>query len=96
MRRLYSILFAVALLLAGCQSDTTLKSAATNSVSLSLPQTRTSLGEKVGDVYAVLWSEGDRISVNGVESSAATIDATNPSNAQFTLPTSVSYPLNIL
>ena len=96
MRRLYSIPFAVALLLAGCQSDATLKSEATNSVSLSLPQTRTSLGEKVGDVYAVLWSEGDRISVNGVESSAATIDATNPSNAQFTLPTSVSYPLNIL
>ena len=65
-------------------------------MTISLPATRTSLGEKVGVTYPVYWSEGDKISANGVESSEALIDENNPSRAQFSFPSVVNYPLNIL
>ena len=32
-------------------------------VGLSSPQTRVSIGDKTGDVYPVLWSEGDALCV---------------------------------
>ena len=65
-------------------------------MTISLLATRTSLGEKVGVTYPVYWSEGDKISANGVESSEARIDENNPSRAQFSFPSVVNYPLNIL
>ena len=91
-----AILFAT--LVVGCQRDITsiADGDSVSSLTLSLPETRTSLGEKVGEIYPVYWSEGDKISVNGVESFDAEIDATNPSKAHFSFATSVSYPLNIL
>lgn len=58
-------------------------SVTTNSITLSLEQTRTQLGEKVAGVYPLYWSEGDRISVDGVVSESAIIDPNNPAYATF-------------
>lgn len=94
MRNKCTIFFALALLLTSCQSETVVRG--TSELTISLPATRTSLGEKVGVTYPVYWSEGDKISANGVESSEALIDENNPSRAQFSFPSVVNYPLNIL
>ena len=94
MRNKCLIFFALALLLTSCQSETIVRGR--SELTISLPATRTSLGEKVGVTYPVYWSEGDKISANGVESSEALIDENNPSRAQFSFPSVVNYPLNIL
>ena len=54
-----------------------------SSISLSLEGSRTQLGEKVDGVYQLLWSKGDKISANGVESAEAVIDENNPARAIF-------------
>ena len=66
-------------------------------ITLSLEESRTQLGEKAGDIYPVYWSEGDKISVNGVESGKAIIGS-NPASATFAVEVSdattyaVAYP----
>ena len=52
-------------------------------ITLSLEESRTQLGEKADGLYPLHWSEGDKISVNGVESSEAIIGE-NPATATFT------------
>ena len=52
---------------------------------LSLEETRTQLGEKAGELYPVLWSEGDQISVNGVASEPLTASQAGKSSAVFTV-----------
>lgn len=94
MRNLCLIFFALALLLTGCQREEIVRGS--SELTISLPATRTSLGVKVGVTYPVYWSDGDKISANGVESSEALIDENNPSRAQFSFPSVVNYPLNIL
>ena len=49
---------------------------------LSLEGARTQLGEKADGIYPVYWSQGDKISVNGVESGEAIIGS-NPATATF-------------
>ena len=67
-------------------------------ITLSLEESRTQLGEKVGDLYPLHWSDGDKISVNGVESGEASINLSNPSVATFTVngalaaPYCITYP----
>ena len=51
-------------------------------LTLSLEESRTQLGEKADGIYPLYWSEGDKISVNGVESAEAVIGA-NASTATF-------------
>ena len=53
------------------------------SISLSLTESRTVLGEKVDDAYPLYWSKGDKISANGIESAEAIIDENNPARATF-------------
>ena len=53
------------------------------SITLSLNESRTQLGEKEDGVYRLYWSEGDKISANGIESSAAVINKENPARATF-------------
>lgn len=64
-------------------------------LTLSIPETRTSLGENVGDSYAHYWSEGDCIAVNGKSSDRVAIDSANPSVATFTIGGSVVYPYRV-
>ena len=89
----------LALLLCGCQTDNTTDNAlvkdSTSSLTISLAATRTSLGDKVNDTYPVVWSEGDRIGVNGVMSAEAKINATDARRASFELDAVVNYPLHI-
>ena len=58
---------------------------------LSLEESRTQLGEKAGELYPLFWSEGDKISVNGVESAEATIGG-NGAVATFAVPGVLSAP----
>ena len=53
------------------------------SISLSLTESRTALGEKADGIYPLHWSEGDKISANGIESAEAIIDENNPARATF-------------
>ncbi len=54
------------------------------SLTVSLEESRTHLGEKVGNLYKLLWSENDVITINGVASTGITIMEDNPSAAKFT------------
>ena len=97
MKNLTKIFVAVAALFAyACVTDTTedfgVKLGGQTEITLSLDESRTQLGEKVGDLYPLHWSDGDKISVNGVESSEASISLTNPSVATFTVDGTLATP----
>ena len=71
-----SVLCAIVMI--GCQTDNTATTAnekGSTLFSISLEDSRISLGEKVGDIYPAFWSEGDRIVVNGVISEEVVITA---------------------
>ncbi len=105
MKNLMKIFMAlvVALVTFSCVTDTTedlganVGAAGQTEITLSLEESRTQLGEKAGDLYPVFWSEGDKISVNGVESNAAAI-ASNRAVATFSVsgvvgtPYCIAYP----
>ena len=87
-----------ALLLWACHSDNTSDAVYgddANSLEVSLPSTRTALGDKSGDTYPLFWSEGDKIAVNGAESDSAVVDAESAAKAVFTFNSTISYPYNI-
>ena len=91
------LLLVVVSTIIGCQNDNTADSVVDEGLILtvSLPQTRTSLGEKVGNTYPVNWSEGDKIVVNGTLSDEVNIDADNRSCATFKINPSPQYPFCI-
>ena len=100
MKNLTRIFVTVAALFAvSCTTDTTqdlgvqLGNGANgqNEIVLSLEGTKTQLGEKAGDLYPLFWSEGDKISVNGIESSEAQISAENAAYATFSVAASTPY-----
>ena len=62
------------------------------SLTISLPTTRTHIGEEANDGYPVYWSEGDRIALNGACSHEAEIDVENKSLAVFAFDAVLSYP----
>lgn len=99
MKQTLRITFALsALFLVACQGDNTSEGVygdGATTLTVALPTTRTSLGDKSGDTYPVYWSEGDKIAVNGAESAAAVVDASNASLANFTFSSALSYPYNI-
>ncbi len=95
---------ALAMLAAGCTTDAT-KDVVNNDnkvvIDLSLDETRTSLGDKTGTEYPVLWSAGDKVAVNGVTSDALAAEYTGKTSAQFTVtgvaaPFDVIYPAGVL
>lgn len=103
MKRYFFMTSVLALTLAGCakenQKDISQGSDSgemiTVTIGASLPEnTKTSIGDKDGSTYPVLWNEGDIISVNGVASSAAEISA-DRKYAEFTItvPTAESYTI---
>ena len=99
MKTLTRIFMAVAALFAfSCTTDVTedlgvqLGSGEGKTViSISLEESRTQLGEKADGLYPLYWSEGDKISVNGVESGEAQISAENAAYASFAVAASAPY-----
>ena len=101
MKNLTKIFFAVAagIFAFSCVADATDDlgvqvggaNGATVELSLSLEESRTQLGEKVDGLYPIYWSEGDKISVNGVESSEAQINPSNPASAVFAVVEANTY-----
>ena len=97
MKNLTKILLAVAVLFSNfaCTTDVTedlgVKVDGQTTITLSLEESRTQLGEKAGDLYPLYWSEGDKISVNGVESAEAAI-GDNSAVATFTVSGTLSTP----
>lgn len=59
-------------------------------------ETKTALGEKDGNSWAVEWSAGDAILINGIASSSITIDAETPSSATFEFQGTLDYPYHAL
>ena len=99
MKKLSKIFLAVVALVAySCATDATedlaveLGNAKQTTFTLSLEESRTQLGEKVDGFYPLAWSEGDKISINGVESAEAVISESNPANATFTTDASLTAP----
>ena len=92
------LMLAVAMVAISCVTDTTqdlaveLGNEAKTVITLSLEESRTQLGEKVDGIYPLAWSEGDKISINGVESAEAVISESNPANATFTADASLKAP----
>ncbi len=88
---------AVAMFAFACVTDTTedlgikVEGQGGVELTLSLEESRTQLGEKVDGLYPLYWSEGDKISVNGVESGEAIINQSNPASATFAVQEAESY-----
>lgn len=99
MRKIPFVLAVASALVLGCQTNDTNNSAVGvgegATLSISLPQTRISLGGKVGNVYPVSWSDGDKIVVNGTLSEEAQIDADNRNCAKFAINPSLVAPLRV-
>ena len=102
MKNLTKLFVAVALLSASfaCTTDATEDLGVTvggqTEIVLSLESSRTQLGEKVDGVYPLYWSEGDKVSVNGVVSEALAASAEGKANATFTVNGVVTHPYNIV
>ena len=92
------LLAVVAMVAVSCTTDTTEdlgvglgNNDGLTEISLSLEESRTQLGEKAGDLYPLYWSEGDQISINGVESNALSVSG-NSATATFTIPGTLNAP----
>ena len=104
MKKIYAIFgLALAMLTAGCAKDATQDAIGGGKLALGvgIENTRTSLGALNGTQHPILWSEGDKIAVNGVASSAVDAKYAGTSYAQFevagvTAPYSILYPAEIL
>ena len=100
MKNLTKIFFAVAALVAvSCTTDVTEDlgvqlgndGAGQTTLTLSLEESRTLLGEAANGLYPVTWCADDAISVNGVKSTSITI-SDNASVATFAFDGVLSYP----
>ena len=102
MKNLTKIVVAVAVLFASfaCTTDVTddlgVAVGGQTEVVLSLEASRTQLGEKADGVYPLYWSEGDQISVNGIESNAISAEDAGAVAAKFVINGSISYPYNVV
>ena len=102
MKNLTKIFMAVAALVAfSCTTDTTedlgVNLGGKTTLTFSLEESRTQLGEKAGSLYPVVWCADDAISVNGVASQSIAIAgsgnvATFAFNGSLSLPYCVAYP----
>ena len=91
--------FVCAVALWSCQTEPTttpVNGVGGTVLSISLEQTRTSLGAKEGENYPLYWSNGDRIAINGVASGEATISASDKSTASFEVSSTLSEPYHII
>ena len=100
MKKLIKLFSAVvvALLAFSCTTDVTedlgVEVGGQTTLTISLEESRTQLGEKVDGVYPLHWSAGDQISVNGIVSNA--LAEGGSTSATFTLDGVLNYPYNVL
>ena len=101
MKKFFTTL-ATALVAISCTTDTTedirinkQSFVAESSITLSLEESRTQLGEKIGEGYPLYWSEGDKISANGIVSAGAVINKENPTCATFNFGSKLAETLHI-
>ena len=105
MKNLTKIFMAVVALVAvSCATDPITDdlripggSAGLTELTLSLEETKTQLGAETSGLYPLLWSAGDKISVNGVESTALAEEYDGEATAKFTVSTeaevyNIAYP----
>ena len=97
MKNLSKIFLAVAVACASfaCTTDTTedlgVAVGGQTQITISLEESRTQLGTEADGVYPLYWSNGDKISVNGVESNEISVGE-KASVASFTIPATLSAP----
>ena len=100
MKNLTKLFVAVAVLFAGfsCVTDVTedlgVKVGGQTTLTISLEESRTQLGEKADGVYPLYWSAGDQISVNGVTSAALAEDGS--AYATFVLEGTLNHPYSVV
>ena len=100
MKNLTKIFVAVAALFVGfaCTTDVTedlgVNLGGQTTLTISLEESRTQLGAEVDGIYPLTWSEGDKISINGVESSSIAITS-NASVAAFSFNSTLNYPYEV-
>ena len=91
MKKLFITLTALAAVLASCSKEAEQQAPETEDVkgpvtlNVILPETKTALGEKQGDPWPNYWSEGDKISVNGVTSEPLDAAGAGKATASFTV-----------
>ena len=102
MKNFTKIFVAVAVLFTGfaCTTDATedlgVAVGGQTTLTISLEESRTQLGEKADGVYPLYWSEGDQLSVNGVASAAITADQAGAASTQFTFDGLLDYPYSVI
>ena len=100
MKNLAKIFMMVAALFAfSCTTDVTEDlgvqlgdGAGQTTITLSLEESRTQLGEKAGDLYPLYWSEGDAIAANGYVSNTLTAEQAGSAGATFSFAEVVARP----
>ena len=98
MKNLARLFVAVAVLFTSfaCTTDVTedlgVAVGGQTTITVSLEESRTQLGEKADGVYPLYWSANDQISVNGVASNALSTDEAGAANATFTFAGALEHP----
>ena len=90
----------VALTLVGCRNEditegsggNIIVSNGTTTLKVTLPETRTYMGEKQGDTYPMFWENDDQLCINNTLSSEININANNPSTAEFKFDSELELP----
>ena len=102
MKNLTKIFVAVALLFAGfaCTTDATedlgVNVGGQTTLTFSLEESRTQLGEKADGIYPLYWSVEDQLSVNGIASAALSAEEAGKASAEFTFNGTLSHPYNVV
>ena len=102
MRRMLAFSLVATVLLASCEKeivsseDVKIPGTETSVLRIGIPDTKTSLGELDGSKRKVYWSDGDKVSVNGIESEALSGIAEKSTEAEFALTAPASAPYSIV
>ena len=96
MKRYILLLATIALAVVGCKTDDEPTLPKDVELSVSLAQTRTSLGDKgANGIYPLYWCEGDKIVVNGLLSEEVVVSEGDSSLAKFVVKDTPNYPFHI-